>query len=214
MESAASPSCWAIVAMTFVSMLSNDRAHGQPAVAVAPVARDTVVVDQQGHHYAVKTMQDGLQWMTVNLQTVLPGSFCYDDAAAQCARYGRLYTWKEAGAGCALLGSDWRLPTAAEWQRLTLLQGRFSGDTMAARRLAFQQLMTGGAAGFEAVLGGGRAPEGGYARGEAHGFYWTSTSLDSSMAYYGNFAKGSKALYLQTDGEKEEALSVRCVRGK
>lgn len=198
-----------LVTVLLLTLADAVKAH-QTAADVSTA--DTMITDKDGHHYAVKTMQDGSVWMTTNLQTALPGSFCYADAADSCVRYGRLYTWKVAQEACALLGNGWRLPTAAEWRNLTWRYGQFAGDTVAARKLAFQQLMVGGAAGFGAVLGGGRDPYGGYKRGAAHGFYWTATATESTMAWFGNFAKGSKALYLQPDGEQADAFSVRCVQ--
>jgi uncharacterized protein (TIGR02145 family) len=70
----------------------------------------------------------------------------------------------------------------------------------------------GGSSGFNAVLGGRRDPDGGpYARVAAHGFYWTASESDSASAWCYNFGR---ALFLDRhgDGEKERALSVRCVR--
>jgi uncharacterized protein (TIGR02145 family) len=72
--------------------------------------------------------------------------------------------------------------------------------------------MTGGRSGFGALLGGGRARNGEYARLDAHGFYWTATESDSATAQFYNFGHGTMALYRQTEGVKEQALSVRCVR--
>ena len=45
-----------------------------------------------------------------------------------------------------------------------------------------------------------------------HGFYWTATETDDSTVWFSNFAKGSQALYIQNDGEKTQAFSVRCVK--
>ena len=70
----------------------------------------------------------------------------------------------------------------------------------------------GGAAGFNAVLGGGRSGDGEYARLNAHGFYWTASEHNPAAARFYNFARGSLALYRQPDGEKVSAFSVRCVR--
>jgi uncharacterized protein (TIGR02145 family) len=73
-------------------------------------------------------------------------------------------------------------------------------------------LVTGGSAGFNAVLGGGRSPDGEYARLDAHGFYWTSTDSDSSHAWLYNFGRNGQSLNRHRDGEKTRAFSVRCVR--
>ena len=57
-----------------------------------------------------------------------------------------------------------------------------------------------------------RSLYGQYDRLEAHGFYWTVSENDSITAPFYNFGKGSQALYRQPQGEKQMAVSVRCVR--
>ena len=150
--------------------------------------------------------------MTANLNTNIPDSYCYNDSEVNCKRYGRLYTWEAAQKGCSLLGEGWRLPTKGEWLRLTGLYGDMGKDSVETRKRAFQALLFTGSSQFNALLGGGRAFDGKYARLEAHGFYWAVTENDSSTAGFANFAKGSRSLYYQTDGDKTRAFSVRCVK--
>ena len=85
-------------------------------------------------------------------------------------------------------------------------------DSTAIRKGAFKTLLSTGTSGFNALLGGGRDPNGQYARLDAHGFYWTVTETDSATAKFYNFAKGSQTLYQQDEGEKVRAFSVRCVK--
>ena len=66
--------------------------------------------------------------------------------------------------------------------------------------------------GLNAVLGGNGSIDGRYDRLEAHGFYWTVSENDPITALFYNFGKGSQALYRQPQGEKQMAVSVRCVR--
>ena len=47
---------------------------------------------------------------------------------------------------------------------------------------------------------------------DAHGFYWTVSENDPITAPFYNFGKGSQALYRQLQGQKQMAVSVRCVR--
>lgn len=156
-------------------------------------------------------MADGMQWMTRNLSWEAPGSYCYGDDAANCARYGRLYTWVAAQRACAALGAGWRLPSDAEWRRLAKAYGGVSADAEDQGKGAYAALMRGGATGFDAVLGGNREGTGGYARGEAHGFYWTATEDTAGVIYY-NFAGGGRALHRQDGGDRARAFAVRCVR--
>jgi uncharacterized protein (TIGR02145 family) len=62
------------------------------------------------------------------------------------------------------------------------------------------------------VLGGNRSSDGQYGRLEAHGFYWTASENDAMTAPFYNFGKGSQALYRQPQGQKQMAISVRCIR--
>ena len=172
---------------------------------------DSLLADSDGNKYPVKVLLDGNLWMTANLNLNIPGSYCYENAKKNCERYGRLYTWESAQQGCKLVGEEWRLPSTGEWLQLTKLYGGIPADSNATRKEAYKALLYTGTSGFNAVLGGGRAPDGQYSRLEAHGFYWTLTQNDST-AWYSNFAKGSQALYQQTDGEKTRAFSVRCVK--
>jgi uncharacterized protein (TIGR02145 family) len=159
-----------------------------------------------------KRMADGKQWTTHNLNVKTVPSYCYQNAERNCSKYGRLYTWESARRGCQSLGTGWRLPTDDDWRQLAKHYGGIHEDSVDAGKAAFKELLIGGKSGFNALLGGGRAQDGQYARVEAHGFYWTASESDPASALYYNFAKGSQALYRQTEGEKPRAFSVRCVR--
>ena len=58
----------------------------------------------------------GLKWMTKNLNVETADSWCYEDSAANCYKYGRLYTWAAADKACQSIG--WRLPSREDWDRL------------------------------------------------------------------------------------------------
>jgi uncharacterized protein (TIGR02145 family) len=159
-----------------------------------------------------KRMADGRQWTTQNLNVNIAGSFCYEDAEPNCRKYGRLYTWESARRGCQSLGDGWRLPTEAEWRQLAKHYGGVFEDSKDSGKGAYTSLLIGGGAGFNAVLGGGRDGKGQYARGDAHGFYWTASESAPASGWFYNFGKGRPALYRQEKGEKESAFSVRCIR--
>ena len=157
-------------------------------------------------------MADGKQWTTRNLDVNTASSWCYDDAAANCAKYGRLYTWDSAQKVCPTLGKGWRLPTDAEWRELAKRHGGVSEASEDKGKAAYKALLSGGGSGFNAVLGGGRSQDGKYERIEAHGFYWTISPIDAATAWCYNFGKGGQSLHRQAGGEKVNAFSVRCIR--
>ena len=159
-----------------------------------------------------KRMADGKQWTTANLNVNTSPSYCFEDAELNCRRYGRLYTWKSAQQVCQSLGDGWRLPTDAEWRQMAKHYGGINSDSADSGKAAFKALLSGGTSGFNAVLGGNRSPDGQYARSEAHGLYWTASDNDHASAPIYNFGKGGQALHRGPQGDKQMAISVRCIR--
>jgi len=158
-----------------------------------------------------RRMADGKEWTTSNLNVSASSSYCYNDAEQNCRRYGWLYTWESAQRVCQSLAGGWRLPTDDEWRQMTKRYGGVSDDSADKGRAAFTALLSGGTSGFNAVLGGNRS-NGQYARLKAHGFYWTASHNELGSAPYYNFAQGGQALHRQAEGEKQMAISVRCIR--
>ena len=159
-----------------------------------------------------KRMADGKEWTTANLNVSTSSSYCYDDTESNCRRYGRLYTWESAQRGCQALGDGWRLPTDDEWRQLAKHYGGLGNDSPEKGRAAYTALLSGGTSGFNAVLGGNRSIDGQYDRLEAHGIYWTVSENDPITAPLYNFGKGIQALYRGSQGQKQMAVSVRCIR--
>jgi uncharacterized protein (TIGR02145 family) len=185
------------------------------AAATVASAAPGLAKDQRssGVAYSFKRMPDGKEWLTQNLNVNADGSFCYDDSEANCARFGRLYTWASAAQACRSLGQQWRLPTNDEWQQLAKHHGGLMEESDEGGKATYRALMTGGASGFNGVLGGGRVPaEEQYGRLDAHGLYWTASESDATTAWFYNFGKGGASLNRHRGGNKQMAISVRCVR--
>jgi uncharacterized protein (TIGR02145 family) len=159
-----------------------------------------------------KRMADGRTWTTANVAVDVTPSWCYDDLDANCRKYGRLYTWSSAKQVCAALGPDWRLPTNDEWRELATRYGGLLSESPEAGKASFAALISGGRSGFDAVLGGGRDAGGAYARGDAHGLYWTATESGAQTAWVYNFGRGMQALNRHEDIDKARGFSVRCIR--
>ena len=161
-----------------------------------------------------KRMADGKRWTARNLNLGADESYCYSGAELNCHRYGRLYTWQSAQRGCQSLGREWRLPTNEDWHEMVKHYGGIRDESAERGRAAYLALSVDGNSGFNALLGGGRAPDDDeYSRLDAHGFYWTASETGPGTAWFYNFGKGQLSLGRHNDGEKQRAFSVRCVRG-
>jgi len=90
--------------------------------------------------------------------------------------------------------------------------GGISDDSVDSGRAAYAALISGGSSGFNAQLGGNRSVAGKYERLQAHGLYWTASETDPASTIFYNFGQGGQALHRQNAGEKQMAISVRCVR--
>ncbi|MGE5098542.1 MAG: FISUMP domain-containing protein [Deltaproteobacteria bacterium] len=171
-------------------------AKGQKSSAVTSVSRQ---------------MADGNEWTTQNLSIDMDGSYCYADSNLNCRRYGRLYTWEAAQRACASLGDRWRLPAEGEWRVLAARYGGVAEASQDRGKAAYRALMSGGSSGFNALLGGDRA-NGQFARLEEHGFYWTASQTGAASAVFYNFGKGGLSLSRHNEGDKQMAISVRCIK--
>jgi len=54
-------------------------------------------------------------WFAENLNYASNNSYCYNNSADNCAKYGRFYTWGAAKSACP---AGWHLPSIDEWMTL------------------------------------------------------------------------------------------------
>lgn len=66
-----------------------------------------------------------------------------------------------------------------------MLYGGVAQDSNVTRKEAYKRLLYGGDSGFNAILSGGRNPDGQYSRLDAHGFYWTATAAQLGFTILG-----------------------------
>ena len=187
---------------------------------------NTMTDARDGQTY--RTVKIGNQvWMAENLNyaylqptdSLDSSSFCYNDSAKYCDKYGRLYTWSAAmdsvgkfstnSEGCGngkvctrtypvqgVCPDGWHLPTQAEWETLIEVAGEnglgeYGFDTLRAGRRHFN--------GYEYV--------------SSIAFFWTSTECDgmcltapgASGAYYATLSG-------TTYSSKYYGHSVRCIQ--
>ncbi len=208
----------------------------------------TMTDGRDGQTY--KIVKIGRQiWMAENLNYAYTGvpfesgditfdstSWCYDNDPANCAKYGRLYTWSAAmdsvgrwstnGKGCGdetmcsptypvrgICPEGWHLPTELEWGRLFILDGYTS---TAAERLKSASGWADNGNGsdiysFAVLPAGTRNPIEGYV---GEGFCTTFWTSDGDDDYYAD----AKTMNYDSKGVSEYGFhkyfgfSVRCVK--
>ena len=185
-----------------------------------------------------KTVVIGTQtWMAENLNyadsAAMPNlagnSWCYENSADSCAKYGRLYTWTAAmnidnsylsTIASAVVStpqqgacpSDWHMPTDGDW---TTLMDSVGGSRFAAEKLKSDNGWFAGKAtdayGFSALAAGYRYDEGGFNDAGKSEIFWSAKEYNAnSVAYWGMISVDVSML---SNGiTKGYALSVRCVK--
>ena len=141
------------------------------------------------------------RWMAANLDYAAPsGSAFYANQPSFETPFGRLYTQQAAGAG---VPAGWRLPSQADWQALFALY--------ATPQAAYAALLAGGAAGFNAQLGGQTDSGGSSTQMGTYGFYWSSTPGGGGGIYAG-FSGGSQSVSAVANYPSSYLFSVRYVQ--
>ncbi len=158
-----------------------------------------------------KTVTIGTQtWMAENLNYNTSDSYCYDDNASYCSKYGRLYEWSAAMKACP---TGWHLPSNTEWNTLWNAVG---GTSTAGRSLKSTSGWYGGgngtdSFGFAVLPAGDRNDSGDFSREGDLAFFWSSTEYYSHIAYNWHFGYDddnvSRSWY-----DKSNGFSVRCLR--
>jgi uncharacterized protein (TIGR02145 family) len=176
-----------------------------PKVAIVKgVLRDTR--DQTEY----ETVKIGSQWwMAKNLDYSTGSSSCYDNDAANCKKYGRLYDWDAARSACP---EGWHLPTEAEWDVLAQTVG---GANVASKMLksksGWKSKGNGvDAFGFSALPAGRRYPDGSFAWVGNAAFFWSSTENDAKDAWGRFLDAGDEAL--RRHSNETYGFSVRCLK--
>ncbi|MBR5413553.1 MAG: fibrobacter succinogenes major paralogous domain-containing protein [Fibrobacter sp.] len=124
----------------------------------------------------------GQVWMAENLNYETPNSYCYNDSASYCDKYGHLYAWKDALNACP---TGWHLPSVEEFVSLIELVGE---RWEAGGKLKSTTGWDGGHNGtddysFTALPAGFKNESGVFQFEGREGFFWTSSDESSSYAY-------------------------------
>ncbi len=184
--------------------------------SAASVIKDSVTDSRDGRTY--KTVKIGNQtWMAENMNFETEGSYCDENGADSCAKYGRFYTWKAAMNACP---AGWRLPEQAEWSILISAAGGVDSAGMALKSSSGWKKQGDGrdVFGFTALPAGELKID--YKnklrfedQGESASF-WSSTELGLVNAYRGMYLSRyhGSAFSQYSDKKDNYGYSVRCIK--
>lgn len=135
--------------------------------------------------------------------------FCYNDLPANCKTHGGLYQWDEMMAygdtpgAKGICPDGWHIPTVQEWALLENNLGNYAGTKM----------KQGDLSGFEGLLSGERTKDGTYRYMDYYAYFWTSSSIDSEIAWYRILLHNSIDFDAGSGNHlKNEGFSVRCIK--
>ena len=170
---------------------------------------DEMTDSRDGQTYKIVTI--GTQtWMAENLNYETENSYCYNDSAEYCAKYGRLYTWAAAMEACP---SGWHLPDTTEWNTLASAVG---GESIAVKTLKSASGWSDDGNGSDAyafsILPAGYYNNGKYISEGLETHFWESTELDSRLAYHTRFDRFSFDGWYSDCTYKSSRFSVRCIK--
>ncbi|MBU2649358.1 MAG: fibrobacter succinogenes major paralogous domain-containing protein [Bacteroidetes bacterium] len=147
-------------------------------------------------------------WMGENLNYETGNSWCYENNAKHCEKYGRLYDWNVALMACP---AGWHLPSDQEWQILVDFAGSDPGKKIKSQSGWINPGNGTDDYGFSALPGGYHSSSDfddiGY---NAH--FWSSTknTKDHDMPYYRKLNFDSNSVYRGEDIIYNRSL--RCLR--
>lgn len=177
--------------------------------AFAAPEKGTMKDSRDGKAY--KTVKIGKQvWMAENLSYKIGDSYCYKDDEANCAKYGRLYTWKAAQKACP---AGWHLPSKGEFEALVEAVG---GEGVAGKKLksssGWNENGNGDDTfGFSAFPAGTRIEDGNYNEEGENAYFWSSTEQSRHVAL--RVLLSYEFDYVDLfDFVKEDGFSVRCLK--
>jgi uncharacterized protein (TIGR02145 family) len=178
---------------------------------VGPAAAQTGTFVDSRDKQTYKTVTIGKQtWMAQNLNYQTDSSWCYENNANNCKKYGRLYDWNMAKLVCP---KDWHLPSKKEWREMVALAGSSTGGTKLKSKNGWKEGGNGtDDYGFSALPGGRRGSDGKF-RGAGYGYWWTATDYPSGggNAYYRNMDYNYGNVY-EDYRDKSNGYSIRCVK--
>ena len=192
-------------------------------------------ITYEGQTY--KTVKIGTQtWMAENLNYAVDSSWCYNNSADNCAKYGRLYQWASAmdidsaynsktwsGSDVNHQGicpDDWHLPSNDEWQTLYDYVDANNGSEGVGTSLksadgwtTYSGVATGtNGFGFSAFPAGNRGNDSNFSGADILGLFWSASEKYSGYANYWFLNYNSGDFGGNSYNDKGYGFSIRCLK--
>jgi uncharacterized protein (TIGR02145 family) len=138
----------------------------------------------------------------------------YNNDPANGAKYGKLYNWYAVNDPRGLAPVGYHIPTDEEWTVLTdYLGGTYvAGEKMKSTSGWAESGNGTNVSGFSGLPGGNRDANGGFYNFGKFGFWWSSSELDTDVAWNRNLGYDNGFVDRGNYGAKGGGLSVRCLR--
>lgn len=179
---------------------------------VLPDVENKPLIDSRDGQIYETVVIGPLTWMAENLNYETEDSFCYNDSASYCARFGRLYTWDAAITACP---SGWHLASNEDFDVLLyIVNNAASEGTMLRSTRGWSDYCGNGTDDFSFSLlpAGFRDSTGEYSDVNRFTELWSSTVYEDMGTIHGyKFCKGITH-YHMSPNLKKQAFSVRCVK--
>ena len=178
---------------------------------------DGVLIDYRDGQRYKTTVIASQTWMAENLNYETDDTYCYNDDANNCAKYGRLYRWAATTTACP---SGWHLPSNDEWN---ILFDAVGGQSTAGKALKSQtgwrdsglnDITFTDDFGFSALPAGYENGWGYYSEEFSETYFWSSDIGNCVSMHLKNL--DDRAILECDDKTKsesaEDAISVRCLK--
>ncbi|MBK8802942.1 MAG: chitobiase/beta-hexosaminidase C-terminal domain-containing protein [Fibrobacteres bacterium] len=190
------------------------------------ISYGTLTDTRDGQIY--KTVVIGTQtWMAENLSYKVDSSWCYENSADSCSKYGRLYNWvtvmgldsaynSELWSGAlprqGICPSGWHVPSDAEWSMLpTFLDSSKAGTKLKSTSGWLNSGNGTDVNGFRALPEGTRNKDGFFSLVGRYAYFWSSSESRAGYARGIDLGSGFESL-VRGDSFKKYGFSVRCLK--
>jgi len=175
---------------------------------------DNTFKDDRDNKFYKWVKIDKQVWMAENLNYEARYSVCYNDSAAYCDKYGRLYNWDATETACP---SGWHLPNNEEWDVLIAavggshIAGKFLKSTSVWNDYKGESGNGEDKYGFSA-LPGGYGSMGYFLDVGDLGSWWSVSKYDSDLALTRGMGSRFGAIVYGKEDNMDELRKLRSIR--